>query len=164
MSKLAPIGYYDKACRAVAKARSVDELRKIRIEAEAIRAAAKVAKNRSMESDAVAIRMRAVRRLDQLIEAQRKTVGLARGAEHGGRRKRIDGVRKTPSIVRPTLAMQGIDKGLAKQARTLGALSDEQFEAVVTEARTGSTAPCVTPCARSKFSYGARATRSKPRA
>ena len=135
MSKLAPLAYYDKACRAVAKARSVNELHEIRIQAVAIEAAAKVAKNRSMEADAVAIRMRAVRRLDQLIEEQKTTVGLARGAEHGGRRKGIDGVRKTPSIVRPTLAMQGIDKHLAKQARALGALSDDAFEAVVADAR-----------------------------
>jgi N6-adenosine-specific RNA methylase IME4 len=134
MSKLAPLGYYDKACRAVAKARSVDELRKIRIEAVAIGAAAKVAKNRSMEADAVAIRMRATRQLNQLVEAQKTTVGLARGGEHGGR-SRIDGARKAPSIVRPTLAMQGIDKHLAKQARALGALSDEKFEAVVADAR-----------------------------
>ncbi|MGZ3386709.1 MAG: hypothetical protein ACXVB5_17570 [Isosphaeraceae bacterium] len=48
MSKLAPIGYYEKACRAVAKARSVNELSKISIEAVAIEAAARVAKNRSM--------------------------------------------------------------------------------------------------------------------
>ena len=65
MRKLAPLGYYEKACRAVAKALSVDELAKIRIEAVALAAAAKVAKDREMEADAVAIRMRAVRRLDQ---------------------------------------------------------------------------------------------------
>jgi hypothetical protein len=29
----------------------------------------------------------------------------------------IDGLRKNPSIIRPTLAMQGIDKNLAQQAR-----------------------------------------------
>jgi N6-adenosine-specific RNA methylase IME4 len=135
MSKLAPIGYYDQACRAVAKTLSVDELLKIRVESVAIGAAAKVAKNRNMEADAVAIRMRAVRRLHQLIEAQKTTVGLARGGEHGGRGKKIDGVRKSPSIVRPTLAMQGIDKSLAKQARTLGVLSEGAFESVVADAR-----------------------------
>jgi hypothetical protein len=130
MSKLAPLGYYEKACRAVAEALSVDELKKIRIEAEAIRAAAKVAKNRTMEADATAIRMRAVRRLDQLIEAQKATVGLAKGGKPYQRKP--TGVADTPVA---TLAMQGIDKNLAKQARVLGALSAEKFEAVVADAR-----------------------------
>src|SRR5262249_28532851 len=84
--------------------------------------------------DAVEIRMRATRCLDQLRQAQKDSVGLATGGEHGGR-ARIDGVRNTPSIIRPTLAMQGIDKNLAKQGRLLGALSDEKFEAVVADAR-----------------------------
>jgi hypothetical protein len=35
----------------------------------------------------------------------------------------------------PTLAVQGIDKNLAKQGRVLGALSDQQFEQRVTEVR-----------------------------
>jgi hypothetical protein len=36
---------------------------------------------------------------------------------------------------KPTLASQGIDKNLAHQARTLGALSDDKFEQVVSNAR-----------------------------
>lgn len=125
---------YDAACRAVAAAKSVNELMQIRDQARALAACARVAKNRDMEADAVALRLRATRRLDQLRQEQKQTVGLATGGEHGGRPTK-DGVRKTPSIVRPTLAMQGIDKNLAKQARVLGALSDEKFEAVVADAR-----------------------------
>jgi hypothetical protein len=131
MSKLAPLGYYEKACRAVAEALSVDELKKIRAETEALKAAAKVAKNRGMEADAIAIRMRAVRRLDELIKAQKNTVGLAKGGKPYQRSK-LTGAADAPVA---TLAMQDIDKHLAKQARTLGALSDERFEAVVAEAR-----------------------------
>jgi N6-adenosine-specific RNA methylase IME4 len=125
---------YDAACRAVAAAKSVNELMQIRDQARALAACARVAKNRDMEADAVALRLRATRRLDQLRQEQKQTVGLATGGEHGGRPTK-DGVRKTPSIVRPTLAMQGIDKNLAKQARVLGALSDEKFETVVADAR-----------------------------
>jgi hypothetical protein len=36
---------------------------------------------------------------------------------------------------KPTLASQNIDKNLAHQARTLGALSDDKFEQVVSNAR-----------------------------
>jgi hypothetical protein len=124
---------YDAACRALAEARSVDEVLAIRDKAAQMAACARIAKNHQVEADAVAIRMRATRRLDQLRQAQKETVGLATGGEHGGR-GRIDGVRKTPSIVRPTLGMQGVDKNLAKQARALGALSEEEFEAAVTDA------------------------------
>ena len=56
-----------------------------------------------------------------------------RWREHGGR-VRIDGLRANPSIVRPTLAMQGIDKNLAHQARVLGQLSDAEFEGVIADA------------------------------
>ncbi len=125
---------YDAACRALAEARSVDEVKDLRDKAVAMAAYARQAKNRDLEADAVEIRMRATRRLDQLRQAQKETVGLATGGEHGGRAK-IDGVRNTPAIIRPTLAMQGIDKNLAKQARTLGALSDQNFETVVADAR-----------------------------
>jgi N6-adenosine-specific RNA methylase IME4 len=130
-----PLVRYETACRALAEAKSVDEVKEIRDEAVAIAAYARQAKNRSLEADAVEIRMRATRRLDQLRQAQKETVGLATGGEHGGRRRRIDGVRNTPSIMRPTLSMQGVDKNLAKQARAPGALSDENFEIVVADAR-----------------------------
>jgi hypothetical protein len=152
---------YNKACRALAAAVSVDEVMRIRVESVAIAAAAKIAKNRSLEADAVVLRLRATRRLDQLRQKQKETVGLARGGEYGGRRKK-DGVRNTPSIVRPTLEMQGIDKNLAKQGRVLGALSDEKFEAVVSEPAPRSTARCATPCARSRSSQSARATAPVP--
>src|SRR5262249_44515985 len=124
---------YDAACRALTEARSVDEVKDIRDAAIAMAAYARQAKNRELEADAVEIRMRATRRLDQLRQAQKETVGLATGGEHGGR-GRIDRGRQAPSIVRATLAMQGIDKNLAKQARALGALSEEEFEAAVADA------------------------------
>jgi hypothetical protein len=61
---------YDSACRALADARSVDEVKDILDESVAMRAYAKQIKNRSLEADAVVIRMRATRRLDQLRQAQ----------------------------------------------------------------------------------------------
>jgi hypothetical protein len=65
--------------------------------------------------------MRATRRIDQLRESQKETVGLDRGAKGS-----VSGAVKTPVMdERPTLASQGIDKNLAKQARTLGSLSCE---------------------------------------
>jgi N6-adenosine-specific RNA methylase IME4 len=93
---------------------------------------ARQAKNRDLEADAVEIRMRATRRLDHLRQAQKDTVGLNQGAKGS----KVTGLKKNPVMDdRPTLASQGIDKNLAHQARTLGALSDSKFEAVVADAR-----------------------------
>jgi hypothetical protein len=121
---------YDAACRAVAEARSVDEVKDIRDKAVAMAAYARQAKNRDLEADAVEIRMRATRRLDQLRQVQKETVGLSAGAR-GSREKgaRVDD--------KPTLASQGLDKNLAHQARLLGAMDEAAFARKVAEARDG---------------------------
>jgi hypothetical protein len=54
--------------------------------------------------------IRAERRLGELIEAQKETVGLNRGTAGAGR-PRLGGVKVTPpKDDRPTLAAAGIDK------------------------------------------------------
>jgi N6-adenosine-specific RNA methylase IME4 len=119
---------YDAACRALADARSIDEAKEIRDQAVAMAAYARQAKNKDLEADAVEIRLRATRKLDQLRQAQKETVGLSQGG-----RPAKTGLSENPVL--PTLAMQGIDKNLAHQARLLGALSDEKFETVIADAR-----------------------------
>jgi N6-adenosine-specific RNA methylase IME4 len=126
-----PLTKYDALLRAIAEVVAVDEIKAIRDQAAQLAAAARIASNHQAEADAVAIRMRATRRLGQIIKAQKESVGLATGGEHGGR-PRIDGSRKDPSIQRPTLAMQGVGKRLAHEARVLSAPSDEDFERIVT--------------------------------
>jgi protein gp37 len=124
--------HYDAACRALAEATRIDEVKNILDIAVAIRAYAKQAKNRDAEANAVEIRMRATRRLDEMRRAQEATIGLNRGLSGS----KVTGGSRTPvKDGRPTLASQGIDKSLAKQARVLGALSDESFETVVADAR-----------------------------
>ena len=126
---------YDTACRALAEAKAVDEVKEIHDVAVAMAAYARQAKNRDLEADAVEIRMRATRKLDQLRVAQKDSVGLNQGAVPGK-----TGVKSTPVLdTRPTLVSQGIDKNLAKQARALGALSPERFEQAVAEARSATT-------------------------
>ena len=127
-----PLTRYNNACRALAEARSVDEVKDVRDKAIAMAAYARQARNRDLEADAIEIRLRATRRLDQLRQAQKATVGLNEGG-----RPRKTGVSDTPVV--PTLASQGIDKNLAKQGRVLGALSNNQFESAVASARDAVT-------------------------
>ena len=67
--------------------------------------------------------------------AQKARVGVATGGQHGGRASKIDGVRNTPSNAPPTLAEAGIDKNLAKRARTYAAVPQGQFEQLLTDKR-----------------------------
>ena len=118
---------YDAACRAIAEAATVDEVKHFHDEAKAIAAYARQAKNRDLEAQCVEIRMRATRRLGELMREQKRKVGLNRG--------NAGGFSNNPPDDRPTLASQGIDKNLANQARTLGDLPEEKFEERVAEAR-----------------------------
>jgi hypothetical protein len=123
---------YDAACRALAEAIAIDEVKDIRDQAMAMACYARQAKNRDLEADAVELRMRATRRLAEMIAAQKETIGL----NVGTRGSRIKGARVDE---KPTLAMQGIDKNLAHQARQLGALSEQEFEQKVAETRDAVT-------------------------
>src|SRR5690606_23443592 len=66
---------YDAACRALAEAKATDEVKSVRDKAEAMRVYAHQAKNRQLEIDAAEIRIRAERRLGELIVEQKETVG-----------------------------------------------------------------------------------------
>jgi hypothetical protein len=118
---------YEQACRAVAEARTVDEVREIAANADALRAYAKQAKNRQLELDAAEIRIRAERRLGEIMAAQRDTVGVNKGGgDHRVERKPGD-----PA----TLAEAGIDKNLAHRARALAGMVSERFEALLDDKR-----------------------------
>lgn len=113
---------------------TVDEVKDVRDVAVAMRAYARQAKNKELEADAWEIRVRAERRVGELIAAQKESVGLAVGGERGGK-KRLDGSRTDPSNARPTLAEAGIDKHLADRARKLTKPDAESFEQRLQEGR-----------------------------
>jgi hypothetical protein len=126
---------YEAARQALAAARSVDEVKDINDKAVALKAYAKQAKDKKLEADAHAIRMRAERRLGEMIKEQKRTIGLNKGgtSEHRNR------VSKKPGM--PTLASQGIDKNLADRSRKAAAIPEQQFEQKVQEDRERITAP-----------------------
>lgn len=117
---------YEAACRAIAEARSVDEVKAIRDTAEAMRAAAHVAKNKQAEIDMAEIRFRGERRLGELMAAQK--------AEHGtaqGRRTDLGFSETQVGSAAITLAESGIDKNLADRARKFAAIPEDEFDHIV---------------------------------
>lgn len=121
---------YDAACRAVAEAKSVDEVKSVRDQAEAMRAYAKQAKNKQLEIDASEIRFRAERRIGELIAAQRDL-----GAMNQGGRPSETGLKTNPVSAAPTLAEAGIDKNLADRARKYAAVPAQEFEEILADRR-----------------------------
>lgn len=120
---------YNEACRALVAAKAVDEVLDIRDKAEALSVYARLAKNTQMELDAVEIRIRAERRIGEMMAEQKATVGMAKPPG-----KKI-GSQKDPISTAPTLADVGIDKHLADRARKLAAMKAPQFEKQVTQWR-----------------------------
>ena len=125
---------YDAACLALANAKDVDEVRQIRSASAALAAYARIAKNKQLEADAAEIRIRAERRVGEMMAAQRATVGLAKGALLRGT-KLVPRDQPEP----PTLADAGIDKHLATTARKLAAIPEQKFEQMVTTWRENVT-------------------------
>lgn len=120
---------YDAACAALAAAVSVDEVMEIRDSADMMRAAARIAKNRDLEMQAIELRMRGERKLGELITAQKETVGLAKG---GTPYKASSTGAVTEQVDRPaTLAEAGIDRKLSSRAQKLAAMPQEKFESTL---------------------------------
>jgi N6-adenosine-specific RNA methylase IME4 len=126
---------YDTACRALAEARSVDEVKEIRDAAIALRAYARQAKNKSLEADAFEIRKRAERRVGEMMAAQPKAGGT-RGQLQEGMRGVTGGLSSNPPVDAPiSFDKAGIDKNLADRARKLAAMPADIFEQHIAEGR-----------------------------
>src|SRR5690242_11523246 len=72
---------YEAACKALSEALAVDEVQDIRSKADAMRIYGMQAKNKALEIDAAEIRIRAERRLGELLNEQKSGPGLNTGAK-----------------------------------------------------------------------------------
>lgn len=116
---------YDAACRALAEAKGIDEVKDVRDKAEALRLYGRQAKNKTLEIDAAEIRFRAERRIGQIeIEMH------ASGEMHSGGRPTKTGSKNEP-VFQKTLANLGIDKRLSSRAQKIAAVPEDKFEAMV---------------------------------
>ncbi len=120
-----PLAAYDEACRALDAAVKADEVMKIRVEAKAIEAVARVAKNIDLEVNAAKLRIRAEAKLGMML-AKIQDDGLL----HPGRPKAENGSAEEP-LSRVHLAEIGVDKKLSSGAQKLNALGKERLAATL---------------------------------
>lgn len=123
---------YEAACRALAECKSVDEVKSWVDKAAAMQAYTRMAKDKTLEVDAAEIRIRAERRLGELLTAHKGGHGLNAGSRSQLAGKSDDGlavVRNDRQKTAPKLADAGISKDLSSRAQKLAAVPEATFEA-----------------------------------
>jgi N6-adenosine-specific RNA methylase IME4 len=114
---------YDTACRALAAAHRVDEVKSIRDKAVAMQVYAKQAKDTTLITQATDIRMRAERRAGEMLGDMEKNQGAVPGKTGRKGKPVLDD--------KPKLADLGINKTQSSRWQELAKLDDEVFESKV---------------------------------
>lgn len=122
---------YEAARTALAEARRVDEVKDIRDKADAMRAYARMANDAELEANAAELRLRAERRLGEMIIAGKEEGTLCRG-----RPKKV----ADDASFQVTFADIGVDHHLAKRAQKIASLPEPTFDAAVANVRERITA------------------------
>ena len=131
---------YEAACRALAECKAVDEVKSWADKAAAMQAYGRMAKDKTLEIDAAEIRIRAERRLGEMLAQQKAEGGLNQGS-----RSQLSGKTETGDVLAvvgddrqktvPKLADVGVSKDLSSRAQKLAAVPDSEFEAEIGEWR-----------------------------
>lgn len=148
---------YEAACRALAECKAVDEVKVWADKAAAMQAYGRMAKDKTLEVDAAEIRIRAERRLGELIAAQKAGPGLAKP----GVKPSANSVVGDDRIQTPTLAEAGISKDLSSRAQKLAAVPEAEFEAELAAKRERDREDGARVSARLEAA-GERAMKGKP--
>src|SRR6516164_3849011 len=90
-------GYYENACRELAKVRSVIDVKEILNSAIGMKAYAAQAKNKQLLIESIEVREIATRKIGWCIDQQRQTVGLSKGAREKGTNRGMTRVEKNPA-------------------------------------------------------------------
>lgn len=118
---------YEAACRAIAEVKSIDEVKEFKNRAQAARAYARQSKNKQLELDALEIRVRAERRLGEIIAdlMQSKTLRVSGVRDHTERGK--ESPLKLSDI--------GINSDESGIARRLASVPSNKFEDEISDWR-----------------------------
>lgn len=132
-SGLSPLALYEDACRALDAAVLLTDVMDIKDLAEMRAAAARIAGNRQLEMQAVELRMRATRKLGQILDQQKATVGFNKGTRGQIRGKDSTGAAQieVPDDPLPRLTDIGITHKLSSQAQRLAAVPDDEFSELI---------------------------------
>ncbi len=114
---------YEAARIALREAKSVDEAKDIRDKADAVRAYARQANDTEMVSWASEIKLRAMRRMGELLKEGQKTGNIARPGE------------PIPLSVPTTLTKLGVSRDISSLSQKIAAVPDDEFEAHLEELR-----------------------------
>ncbi len=122
---------FEAACKALAECRSVDEVKSWSDKAAAMQAYGRMAKDKTLEVDASEIRIRAERRLGEMLMQQKADGGLSRGAAGSGVNQHSAEEVRSSLKTAPKLSDAGISKDLSSRAQKLAAVPEAEFEAEV---------------------------------
>ncbi len=120
---------YEAACRAIAECKSFDEVKSWADKAAAMQAYQRMAGDKSLEIDAAEIRIRAERRLGEMILAAKADGGLNRGAAGMAGNQHTGKVVRSGETTAPKLSDVGISKDQSSRAQKLAAVPEGEFEA-----------------------------------
>jgi N6-adenosine-specific RNA methylase IME4 len=128
--KMTGLAKYEAARQALADARSMDEVKDIHDKAHAMRLYARMANDTELELCAAEIKVRAERRLGEMIKEQKEGGGL----HEGGRPKKTCSAEEQVSEL-ATLADLGIDRKLSARAQKIAAIPEPAFERAIARVR-----------------------------
>ncbi|MCK1684269.1 hypothetical protein IVA87_34005 [Bradyrhizobium sp. 147] len=122
---------YEAARRALAEAVAVDEVMAIHNRAEAMRHAAKIAGDKTLEIQAAQIRFRAQRRFGEMMAEQHAAGKVARGGRPRSE-KTSDDLSEVSADELPEITLRdlGVTHRFSSQAQKLAELPAEEFEAL----------------------------------
>jgi N6-adenosine-specific RNA methylase IME4 len=121
---------YDSARAALAAARRVDEVAKVRDYAQRLKLRARQAKDRGMIADAAELQLTAERRLGEMLVLAKATGQLSKGG-----RPRTKTAALSEGVFRGTLKAAGISFKLSANSQKLAAVPERRFAAMVAETR-----------------------------
>src|SRR5262249_28488848 len=115
--------------RALAEAVAVDEVLQIRDQAEAMRQAARIAKDMDFEIKGAQLRFRAERRFGELMAAQKAAGLMAKGGRPRSEKTPTEKEGVSPPQI--TLRDIGVDYKFSSKAQRMADLPSEKFEALL---------------------------------